>query len=70
MTAKLKAVYSVAELAALAGVSKKVVRRLAYGQLGLPKPGERKKMLVPVDCLREAFPGLWESILTRQALLG
>lgn len=67
---KLKALYSVTELAALAGLSRHQVRRLMIGRAGLPKPGERKKMLVPLDSLREAFPALWESILTRQSLAG
>lgn len=70
MTVRLKAIYSVSELAALAGLSPRQMLRIATGRMGLPKPGKRKKLLVPLDSLREAFPELWNSILTRQALIG
>jgi hypothetical protein len=65
MTAKLKAVYSVAELAALAGVSRKVMRRL-LAPLELvdvaPHPGPRRKRLVRLADFKAAAPELWRSI--------
>lgn len=65
---QVKALYSVSELAALAGVSRRQMLRIAVERLGVPKPGPRKKMLVPLEALQSAFPALWASILTACAL--
>jgi hypothetical protein len=69
MTAQLKAIYSVTELATLSGLSRYQVHRLLRSnRVNALRPGARKKVGVPLDSLREALPTVWESILTRRAL--
>jgi len=68
MTAKLKAVYSVSELAVMAGLSRQQMRRRLKQQAGIQSRGPRRKIDVPLDAFKTAFPDLWESILTRLAL--
>jgi hypothetical protein len=70
MTAKLKAIYSVSELAKMAGVSRFAMRRL-LAPLALTdaatEPGPRRKRLVYLAELRAAAPALWRSMRLARA---
>lgn len=70
MTAKLKALYSVGELAKLAGLSRHQMRRIVDRHMGRGTGGERSRRMVPVAEFRAACPELWESILTVQSARG
>lgn len=64
----LKAVYSVAEVAEMMGLSVwQALRRLKAAGV-VEGRGRGAKIDVPLVAFREAFPDLWESILLTQRL--
>jgi hypothetical protein len=69
--AKLKAVYTVTELARMAGVDKRqLVRRLEHRGVRLDGGGRGWARVVYLASLRAGMPDLWDSILDREALSG
>lgn len=61
---ELKAVYSISELARMAGISHQRMRRLLdSGGVQLSQCGANK--VVFLAALREAMPMLWESMIDR-----
>jgi len=63
MAAKLKASYTVKELAEMAGLSKRQMSyRLRQGGL-LPKGKPRCKVHISLGTFRHAFPDLWSDMV-------
>jgi hypothetical protein len=66
MTAALKAAYSLTELAGMAGLSRKQMRRkLENAQVRTYQSTERGKRWVVLASFAEAYPELWDSIILR-----
>ena len=67
---KLKAVYTVGELARAAGLDKRVfVRMLKNEGLVLRRPAKAgQPQLVTISQLRKSWPDLWDSLLQMQRL--
>jgi len=69
MGAKLKACYTIPELAELAGISRWRVRRLLEKN-GVQLGRNGSDRVVYLSALKRALPDLWDSILDRAAYDG
>ena len=58
----LRALYSISELASVAGVHRHVMRRLVLGS-GVRFVSTGRKLLVPLSEIQDRLPDLWQSLL-------
>jgi hypothetical protein len=65
--AKLKAAYSIPELARMSGMHRHKVRRLLEAN-GVELGRQGRVLVVYLSALKRALPDLWEGILDRAAL--
>lgn len=64
---KVKALYTVPELAEMAGMDEQRMRRwIARAQLSVVRSG--RAVMVPLPAFRDAFPQVWEAIKLQRGL--
>lgn len=67
MTTKLRAFYTIKELADLSGIRARTIKHwLAIGRIRPQRVG--KLVFVSINAIRESQPELWASICTKNAL--
>jgi hypothetical protein len=62
----VKAVYTVTELARLAGISRfRMLRMLISQRVTVVQRGPRRPAVVCLSCLKRAWPDLWDALVVR-----